>query len=105
VEVLVRAALSNAAVVAVLAAAVLAVDRLARRPALSHRLWLLLLIKLVTPPLVAMPWDRTRPEPGRPVVPSAPESRPAPAPVRRQAEAQPAGVPARFTATPLNLRW
>src|SRR5438105_1286477 len=45
--------LSNA-----LAAAVLALlagaSRLARRPALTHSLWLLVLLKLVTPPIVAL---------------------------------------------------
>jgi bla regulator protein BlaR1 len=55
---LVQAAQSNAVVVAVLAPMVLVVDRLSRRPALAHRLWLLLLLKLVTPPLVPItfPW-------------------------------------------------
>ncbi len=36
--------LGNAATVGLLAPLVLLVDRLARRPALSHRLWLLLLL-------------------------------------------------------------
>jgi beta-lactamase regulating signal transducer with metallopeptidase domain/uncharacterized membrane protein len=52
---LVQAALSNAVIVAILAPIVLAVDRFFRRPALVHRLWLLLLIKLVTPPLWPIP--------------------------------------------------
>jgi beta-lactamase regulating signal transducer with metallopeptidase domain/uncharacterized membrane protein len=52
---LVRAAVSNAVIVALLAPIVLAADRLARRPALAHRLWLILLIKLVTPPLILFP--------------------------------------------------
>src|SRR5262249_31043567 len=42
-------------IVSILAPVVLLVDRAARRPALAHRLWLLLLIKLVTPPLVPIP--------------------------------------------------
>lgn len=49
---LVQAAVSNAVIVSVLAPIVLAVNRASRRPALTHRLWLLLLIKLVTPPLM-----------------------------------------------------
>src|SRR5690349_15719540 len=49
-----QAALSNAVIVSILAPVVLLVDRAARRPALAHRLWLLLLIKLVTPPLVPL---------------------------------------------------
>jgi beta-lactamase regulating signal transducer with metallopeptidase domain len=57
-ELLVQAALSNAVIVSLLAPVVLAVDRRSRRPALAHRLWLLLLIKLVTPPLmpIALRW-------------------------------------------------
>jgi probable HAF family extracellular repeat protein len=63
------AALSNAVLVSVLAVVVLGVDRLARRPALSHRLWLLLLLKLVTPPLICVPLAATAapaPEPAHP---------------------------------------
>jgi bla regulator protein BlaR1 len=52
-------ALSNAAVVALLAGPVWLLARWARRPALTHALWVLLLVKLVTPPLVsvALPWE------------------------------------------------
>jgi probable HAF family extracellular repeat protein len=58
-DLLVRAALSNAVIVSVLAPIVLAVDRLSRRPPLAHRLRLLLLIKLVTPPVlpISVPWS------------------------------------------------
>src|SRR5437763_812345 len=52
---LLEAALGNLLAVAVLAAAALAVDRFARRPALSHALWLIVLVKLVTPPVVSVP--------------------------------------------------
>jgi beta-lactamase regulating signal transducer with metallopeptidase domain len=53
--------LSNALMASVLALAAFAVSRLWRRPALAHALWLLVLIKLITPPLfpVAMPWPMT----------------------------------------------
>jgi beta-lactamase regulating signal transducer with metallopeptidase domain len=48
----------NAAAAAVLALAAAALARLCRRPALAHTLWVLVLLKLVTPPLVpfALPW-------------------------------------------------
>jgi WD40 repeat protein/beta-lactamase regulating signal transducer with metallopeptidase domain len=43
--------LTNAVCAAVLALLALAVSRATRRPALAHALWLLVLLKLVTPPL------------------------------------------------------
>src|SRR6266851_1048532 len=48
---LLHTALSNAAVVAVLAPIVAVFGRISRRPALVHSLWLLVLLKLFTPPL------------------------------------------------------
>jgi probable HAF family extracellular repeat protein len=51
VEGLLGAVLANATLVCLLAPFVIFVDA-SGRPALAHRLWLLLLIKLVTPPLV-----------------------------------------------------
>jgi beta-lactamase regulating signal transducer with metallopeptidase domain len=48
---LVGVALSNLLVAAVLAAAAFTVGRRLRRPALTHGLWLLFFLKLVTPPL------------------------------------------------------
>jgi beta-lactamase regulating signal transducer with metallopeptidase domain len=47
--------LSNAVLATILALPVAAISRLCRRPALTHSLWLLVLLKLVTPPLVALP--------------------------------------------------
>src|SRR5579859_624246 len=44
-------AIENALVVALLAPLVWALSRLLRRPALTHALWLIVLIKLVTPPI------------------------------------------------------
>ncbi len=78
---LAQAALSNAVVVSVLAPIVLVVNRLARRPALAHRLWLLLLIKLVTPPLIPLilSWPVNpppQPEAGPAVSAARSESRP-----------------------------
>ena len=49
------AMLSNAAVAAVLALLALAVGRVCRSPAVRHFLWVLVLLKLVTPPLVRVP--------------------------------------------------
>ncbi len=51
-ESLVHAMLSNALVVAVLAMLVAIMGRACRRPALIHGLWLIVMLKLVTPPLL-----------------------------------------------------
>jgi probable HAF family extracellular repeat protein len=55
---LVQAAISNAAVVSLLAPIVLGLNRFFHRPVLAHSLCLLILIKLLTPPLVplGLPW-------------------------------------------------
>ena len=53
-ENLLGALLANAILVSVLALLVLIVDVSVRRPALAHWLWVLLLIKLLTPPLVPL---------------------------------------------------
>ena len=55
---LLEIALSNALVAIPLAVLAFAVSRATHRPALTHALWLLVLIKLVTPPLftVSVPW-------------------------------------------------
>src|SRR5262245_14605455 len=56
VETIVRAGLSNAVAATVLALVVACLARpLARRPAVLHCLWLLVLLKLVTPPLYEVP--------------------------------------------------
>ncbi len=47
--------LSNAVMAAAMAVVVFALTRFIRRPALVHTLWLLVLLKLVTPPLVYVP--------------------------------------------------
>ncbi len=54
--VILPAVASNAVLAAVLALVVLAITRLWRNPHLAHALWLLVLIKLVTPPLWRVPW-------------------------------------------------
>jgi beta-lactamase regulating signal transducer with metallopeptidase domain len=55
---LLEVGLWNAAAAAVLALAAAALSRLCRRPPLAHVLWVMVLLKLVTPPLVpfALPW-------------------------------------------------
>lgn len=57
-ETLLGIGLSNAAVAAVMAVATALVGRFTKRPALVHGLWLLVLVKLITPPLatLAIPW-------------------------------------------------
>ena len=61
-ETALRLVVTNAAAAAVLAAVALVASRLVRRPAVAHALWLVALVKLVTPPLVPLPllpsWDR-----------------------------------------------
>ncbi len=70
--------LANAVVALVLALLALLAGRLSRRPALAHMLWVLVLVKLVTPPLfrVALPWWRAAEEAPEPV--AAAVERPAP---------------------------
>src|SRR5262245_35056537 len=52
---LVTMGLTNAALAVPLAALALAVSRWSRRPALAHILWVLVLLKLLTPPMVEIP--------------------------------------------------
>src|SRR5215471_15146516 len=56
---LLETGLSNAVMATALALMAAILSRLCRRPALSHALWLLVLLKLVTPPFfqVALPWS------------------------------------------------
>ena len=52
---LLEIALSNAVVASLLALGAIAVGRMGRRPALTHSLWLLVLLKLITPPVIPIP--------------------------------------------------
>src|SRR5947207_2380648 len=52
-----RIAASNALAAALLAVVVVAVCRIVARPALARALWVLVLIKLLTPPLWTIPLD------------------------------------------------
>jgi beta-lactamase regulating signal transducer with metallopeptidase domain len=54
--------LGNAVMAAGLAVVAAAVTRIWRAPALAHALWLLVLLKLVTPPLVPVPFSWPQPE-------------------------------------------
>jgi beta-lactamase regulating signal transducer with metallopeptidase domain/protein involved in polysaccharide export with SLBB domain len=51
---------TNAMVVTVLAVVVWCVTRVWRQPPLAHLLWVLVLVKLITPPLVCLPWHLER---------------------------------------------
>jgi beta-lactamase regulating signal transducer with metallopeptidase domain len=51
----VEACFSNAIVAAALALVAVAVSRIYRRPPLTHIVWLLVLLKLITPPIVRIP--------------------------------------------------
>ncbi|MGH7129060.1 MAG: hypothetical protein ACREIV_10855, partial [Planctomycetaceae bacterium] len=64
-NILLQTALTNAVTAALLAAVVLVVTRFVRRPALAHLLWVVVLIKLVTPPLkdVRIPIHKSAPSP------------------------------------------
>jgi beta-lactamase regulating signal transducer with metallopeptidase domain len=55
VEGLLQIGVTNAVLATLLAVAAATASKLLRRPALSHALWLLVLIKILTPPLVVIP--------------------------------------------------
>ena len=52
---LVEVAINNALVVTAIALVVFLVTRCIRKPVLCHALWVLVLLKLVTPPIVSVP--------------------------------------------------
>ncbi|MFL5338751.1 MAG: M56 family metallopeptidase, partial [Gemmataceae bacterium] len=78
--------LNNAALAALLAGPALFASRWLRRPALAHALWLLVLLKLVTPSFVPL---RILPPPAEEATPVVLESRPVPVVPARHAVAQP----------------
>jgi bla regulator protein BlaR1 len=59
VSALLQIGLINAAVASVLAVAVALIGRRVRQPALMHALWIIVLVKLVTPPVFEIPVVRT----------------------------------------------
>src|SRR5262245_28036430 len=79
-DTLLYAGLSNA-VMAVFLAVVTVFGRLARRPALTHALGLLVLLKLVTPPLVplSLPWPESAPHRPAPIAGTTPAASVSPA--------------------------
>jgi len=81
-EPLLAIGLLNVALAAVLAVAVFVLSRAWRRPALLHCLWLLVLLKLVSPPLLPLPVlapDKVAPKPAPPKPDVWVETAPAPA--------------------------
>src|SRR5690349_4405954 len=71
---LLQIGLANAVCAAVLAALAVVAGRWCRRPALTHSLWLLVLLKLITPPVwpLSLPWlPEATPEPAL-TAPAAP---------------------------------
>jgi beta-lactamase regulating signal transducer with metallopeptidase domain len=106
---LIEIGLWNAAASAVLALLAAAVARLCRRPALTHTLWLLVLLKLVTPPLIpfSLSWPAaespSQPAVGEPTVADAEpaESDPSePDPILEEPEGAGAGLPEPLPAAP-----
>ena len=55
IDLLIQIGLSNVCIALVLAIIALVVERSFKRPQLSYLLWLLVFIKLLTPPLVSIP--------------------------------------------------
>jgi beta-lactamase regulating signal transducer with metallopeptidase domain len=108
VDTLLHVGLSNAVAASALAALAGIVGYFCRRPALRHALWLLVLLKLVTPPLVDVPvWRPAEPAPREEPVSApaeealvlAPDADPPPAAddpvvVLDLADAEPAAAPA-----------
>ncbi len=99
-----EAVLGNLAVATVLAVAAFATGRWANRPALAHALWVLVFVKLLTPPLVTIPIPCLPAEPEPPVVvPATPQQLPAssePSPIVIVEPTVPADPPPRASVTP-----
>jgi beta-lactamase regulating signal transducer with metallopeptidase domain len=78
VDALLHMGLSNAVIATLLAVLAATCSRLGRRPALTHALWLLVLVKLLTPSFVVfhMPWLDKAP-PAKVEVPSSLQTAPA----------------------------
>ncbi|HYT88007.1 MAG TPA: M56 family metallopeptidase, partial [Gemmataceae bacterium] len=76
---LLQVGLSNCVMALALAVVAASVGRWCRRPAVTHGLWLLVLLKLITPPLVFVPVSWPEPDaPAAPVVALAPVPLPIP---------------------------
>src|SRR5262245_34729365 len=79
-DTVVDAALLNALLVVPLAVFAAAVSHLLRRPAVAHALWLLVLLKLLTPPLLRLPipWVEDEAAPAVAALPPEVSADPAP---------------------------
>jgi beta-lactamase regulating signal transducer with metallopeptidase domain len=101
---LLQIGLANAAAAALLAVVALVAGRYCRRPAVLHGLWLLVILKLVTPPVVPLPlrgWPALPAEP-TPAAPVAGAAAPAPtAEPARPPEERPAEMVRQFLLVPL----
>ncbi|MDB5301445.1 MAG: antirepressor regulating drug resistance protein, partial [Phycisphaerales bacterium] len=71
-ETLLQIGLTNAIAAAILAAIAAVVTRVVRRPALTHALWALVLLKLLTPPVWTIPVKQWLAPPPSPVVEAHP---------------------------------
>jgi len=96
VETLLHLGLSNALAAAVLGLIVAAVGWVVRRPAVTHSLWLLVLLKLLMPPLwvITIPWPSL---PAATAVPAPRAAAPEPLPAANEF-ADRNGVPVRDAA-------
>ena len=105
--------LTNAALAGLLAIVVWLVTRVWRHPAFVHALWVIVLVKLITPPIVTVPWPsadgaadstiatiREGQESSRPAA-STPESRAVASGGRRSGPGRPAGRGPAFSAKPV----
>lgn len=96
---LLQIGLSNAACAALLALLAAAVSRLApRRPALSHAAWVLVLLKLLTPPLWTIPLPSLQPS-GQTPVPVQVAAQPTPVEIPNAGVERVVRVPARTVPT------
>jgi WD40 repeat protein/beta-lactamase regulating signal transducer with metallopeptidase domain len=100
-EMLLGIGLTNAVLAGMLALLIVCVSGLVRRPALAHCLWLLVLVKLLTPPLLplSLPWlpeEAVTPSTPAPLPPST--ELPSPAPPAGRAD--PGGAVAKTSAGP-----
>src|SRR5262245_37566384 len=58
---LIEIGLTNAALVTLLALGVWLLTRIWRQPVFVHALWVVVLLKLITPPVVGVPWQWSQP--------------------------------------------
>jgi WD40 repeat protein/beta-lactamase regulating signal transducer with metallopeptidase domain len=101
VDHLLEIGLANAVVALGLALLALLAGRLSRRPALVHSLWLLVLLKLVTPPLFLLPVPWWRPSEPAPQPQAVAAAKP---PARDATPVTPAPTPVAMPMMPLFTR-